>query len=90
MRIYENGVYRDLTPAELAQMEQANAQAEADFWRDIPYEDAVNAEIRKTYSESQEFAILRQRDEKPDEYAAYYAYCEKCKAYVKGRKGGSL
>jgi hypothetical protein len=48
-----------------------------------PYDDAVDAEIRKRYSISQEFAILRQRDEKLEEYAAYYAYCEECKAYVK-------
>ena len=35
------------------------------------------------YNISQEFAILRQKDEKPEEYAEYYAYCEECKAYVK-------
>ena len=86
MRIYENGKYRDLTAEEIAEMEAANAQAEKEYWQSIPYDEAVDAEIRKLYTISQEFAVLRQRDEKPDEYAAYFAYCEECKAFVKGKK----
>ena len=81
-KIYENGIYRDMTPEEVAQM-QTN---EAEYWASIPYEEAVNAKIRERYSESQEFAILRQRDEKPEEYAEYYAYCEECKAFVRAKK----
>ena len=57
--------------------------AEREYWASIDYDEAVNAEIRNRYTESQEFAILRQRDEKPDEYAEYYAYCEQCKNFVK-------
>ena len=49
----------------------------------IDYSEEVNNEIRKRYSVSQEFAILRQKDEKPEEYAEYYAYCEECKKNVK-------
>lgn len=86
MRICENGIYRDLTPEELEQREQAAAQAESEYWQTVSYEEAVNAEIRKRYTESAEFAILRQKDEKPEEYVAYYAYCEDRKAYVKGKK----
>ena len=56
---------------------------EAEYWQAVDYGEAVNAEIRKEYSESDEFAILRQKDEKPEEYAEYFAYCEKCKAFVK-------
>ena len=85
MKIYENGVYRDLTPEEIAEIEAQTAEQERQYWQNTPYDEAVDAEIRKRYSVSQEFAILRQKDEKPDEYAAYYAYCEKCKAYVKER-----
>ena len=44
------------------------------------YADLVTRRIRRRYTVSDELAILRQRDEKPDEYAAYYAYCEACKA----------
>lgn len=81
---------RELTPSEIAAMEAANAQAEREYWQNISYDEAVDAEIRKRYSVSQEFAILRQRDEKPEEYASYYAYCEECKAFVKAKKGDEL
>ena len=76
-----------MTAEEVAQIEVERLKAETEYWENISYDDAVNAEIRKKYTESQEFSILRQRDEKPEEYAEYYAYCEECKAYVKGKKG---
>ena len=84
--IYVNGVYREPTAEEIAEQEAQNRAAEREYWLSIPYDEAVNAEIRKKYSESQEFAILRQKDEKPEEYAEYFAYCERCKAYVKQKK----
>ena len=86
-KIWENGIYRSMTPEEIAAREAEVVEEERQYWASISYDDAVNAEIRKRYTVSQEFAILRQRDEKPEEYDAYYAYCEDCKAYVKGRKG---
>lgn len=49
------------------------------------YENAVNALIREKYTLSQELAILRQRDSKPEEYAAYNEYCETCKAQAKAK-----
>ena len=49
------------------------------------YENTVNAAIRKKYTLSQELAILRQRDTKPEEYAEYNAYCETCKAQAKAK-----
>lgn len=49
------------------------------------YENAVNAKIRERYTLSQELSILRQRDSKPEEYNAYNAYCEACKAEAKAR-----
>lgn len=90
MRIYKNGIYRELTPEELAEMEAQQQKAEREYWANISYDEAVNAEIRKQYSESAEFAILRQKEEKPEEYAEYYAYCEECKAYVKEKKSIAL
>lgn len=86
MKIYDNGIYRELTAEEIAAMQAEQEAAEKEYWRTVDYDDAVNTEIRKKYSESQEFALLRQKDEKPDEYAAYYEYCESCKAYVKEKK----
>lgn len=47
------------------------------------YEDMVNNKIREKYTSSQEFAILRQKEEKPEEYKAYFDYCEKCKTEIK-------
>lgn len=47
------------------------------------YENYVNTLIREKYTLSQELAILRQRDTKPEEYNAYNAYCETCKAQAK-------
>lgn len=83
MIIYENGIYRELTAEEVAELKTQTQEAEREYWANISYDEAVNTEIRKKYSESQEFAILRQKDEKPEEYEAYYAYCEECKNYIK-------
>ena len=86
MRIFDGKVYRDMTAEEIAEMNAGAEQAEREYWASIPYDEAVNAEIRKQYSESQEFAILRQKEEKPQEYQRYYDYCETCKAYAKQKK----
>ena len=75
-----------MTQEEIAKMQIQAEQSDCEYWASIPYDEAVNAKIRERYSESQEFAILRQKDEKPEEYAEYYAYCEECKAYVKDKK----
>lgn len=86
MKKYVNGEYIEMTAEEIAEL---NAQAEAterEYWQNIDYDDAVNAKIREKYTESQEFALLRQKDEKPLEYSAYYDYCEECKAFVKAKK----
>lgn len=71
---------------ELAKMQAQAEQSERERWLSIPYDEAVNNEIRKRYTESQEFAILRQQAEKPEEYREYYEYCEACKAFVKQKK----
>ena len=47
------------------------------------YATEVNRLIRERYSISDELAILRQRDEKPEEFAAYNAFVEECKAKAK-------
>ena len=47
------------------------------------YEQRVQQSIRERYSVDDELAILRQRDTKPDEFAAYYEYAEQCKAPAK-------
>ena len=47
------------------------------------YGQEVNRLIRERYTMADELAILRQRDEKPEEYEAYCVYAEECKAKVK-------
>lgn len=48
------------------------------------YEDLVESLIRQKYTISNELAILRQKDDKPEEFQEYYAYAEQCK--VKARE----
>ena len=78
---YKKGktICRDMTAEEILEMKKS----EQEYLQSINYDEAVDSEIRKKYSVSEEFAILRQRDSKQEEYSAYYAYCEECKAYVK-------
>ena len=47
------------------------------------YESMIIQKIRQRYSINQELAVLRQRDEKPAEFAEYNAYVEQCKAEIK-------
>lgn len=47
------------------------------------YENLIVKKIRQKYSINEELAILRQRDEKPEEFAEYYSYVEECKAAVR-------
>jgi hypothetical protein len=85
MKKYINGQYIEMTAEEVAAIKAEAEAAEREHWLG-DYDSLVDEEIRKRYTVSQEFAILRQRDEKPTEYAAYYAYCEECKAFVKAQR----
>lgn len=71
MRVYEDGIYREMTEQEIAEM-KANKP-------NIPYEQRVAARVREKYSIDDELAILRQRDTKPDEFAAYNDFAERVK-----------
>lgn len=65
--------------------------ADIDNWEEIAIADIPNYTqddykakvvelIRHRYSIDEEIAILRQRDTKPEEFAAYNTYAEECKA----------
>ena len=47
------------------------------------YEKVVEALIADRYSLAQEVAIQRQKDSKPEEFAAYNEYAEECKKLAK-------
>lgn len=49
------------------------------------YEDDVVRLVRQRYDVEAELAILRQRDEKPDEFGEYYDYVEECKVRAKAK-----
>ena len=51
--------------------------------KDRLYPNLVSRLIRERYSIDDEMAILRQKDTKPEEYEAYNAFCEECKARAK-------
>lgn len=81
MRVYDDGVYRDMTPEEEAEFTAMIAS--------IPepsYEERVILRIRAKYSVDDELAILRQRDSKPEEFAEYNAYVEQIKAEEKSKE----
>jgi hypothetical protein len=59
-----------------------NKEAEPKTY-DVVYGSEVEKKIRERYSLSAELAILRQKDEKPEEWKAYNAYCEQCKSEIK-------
>ena len=71
MRVYEDGIYREMTEQEIAEI-KANELT-------IPYEQRIVLRIREKYSVDDELAILRQRDTKPDEFAAYNDFVERIK-----------
>lgn len=51
--------------------------------QDDAYEQEVTRLIRKRYSLSDELSLQRQKEKKPEEWEAYNAYCEQCKAEAK-------
>lgn len=55
----------------------------AKLYSPVKYEELVSRLIRTEYSIDQELAILRQRDEKPEEFVAYFSFAEQCKSEAK-------
>ncbi len=70
MRIYDNGVYRDMTKAEKNSFTHEPS---------LSYEERVVNRIREVYSVDDELAILRQRDTKPEEFEKYNSFVEQIK-----------
>lgn len=62
-------------------VEQTAEQIEAQ--KQAKYEAKVDNLVREKYSLSNELAILRQRDTKPEEFAEYNTYVEECKVQAK-------
>ena len=71
MKKYVDGMYIEMTEEE---MQQANEI------QPLSYKERIVDRIRAVYSVDDELAILRQRDTKPEEFAAYNAFVETIKA----------
>lgn len=49
----------------------------------ITQDQMIAKVINAKYSIDEQIALLRQKEAKPEEYEAFYAFAEKVKAYVK-------
>lgn len=82
-------VNMNITEVETPSMEEGgepHISYEYDFVKTAGYPTyggVVNALIRERYSESDELAIHRQRDTKPESFSEYNDFCESCKAMAR-------
>lgn len=74
MKVLENGIYRDMTPDEIADIE---------LYTETPTrKEIIVSAIREKYSVDDEIAILRQRDTKPEEFEEYFNFVEEIKSKI--------
>lgn len=73
---------REMTPEEISAMEVLEVEPTPEETR-LNYEKLVTQKIRSKYSSSQELALLRQKEEKPDDFQEYFDFCEQCKMEAK-------
>ena len=79
MKVFENGVYREMTPEEIA---RTNLLSEP-----LSRKEAIVSAIREKYSLDDEIAILRQRDTKPEEFKIYFDFVEDIKSKIPDKAG---
>ena len=83
MKICENGYCREMTAEEIEEINLKKQNFERNKFNQMSYEELVVLYIRERYSIDEELAIQRQKETKPDEWEAYFAYCEECKKKAK-------
>ena len=71
MKKWLNGQIVEMTEQEIAEMHEPDLL--------LTYEQRIVLRVREKYSVDDELAILRQRDTKPDEFAAYNDFVERIK-----------
>lgn len=87
MKKYENGSFIEITDGEIEALRIAESQAILDDkskFEAMPYPERVEYLIRKRYTISDELAILRQREDKPEEFEEYNEFAEECKRIAAG------
>ena len=75
MKKMVNGVIREMTPEEIADLEMHRVK--------LDYKESIVSAIREKYSVDDELAILRQRDSKPEEFQEYFDFVEGVKQSLK-------
>ena len=75
MKVFQNGIYREMTPEEIAELEATRIEPD--------YKESIVSAIREKYSVDDELAILRQRDSKPEEFKEYFDFVESIKQSLK-------
>lgn len=65
---------------------QKNREINPKSWQRL-YEQKVVSLVREKYTVNQELAILRQKDEKREEFEEYNSFVEWCKRFVKKEMG---
>lgn len=90
--------FREVTAAERTALEQADAAlqsygipdaAELPALSKAEYDAEVERLIALRYSYGKEIEVNRERDSKPEQFAAYMAYVEECKRQAKEAKNTS-
>lgn len=76
----EQDLTEDEEPTEYIEPEPEES---TEYLDEYEYKELTEKYIRQRYSISDELAIMRQRDTKPDDFKLYYDYCEECKAKAK-------
>ena len=77
MRMYDNGIYRDMTPEEIAEMQAMTPS--------IPYEQRVVNRIHEVYSIDDEIAMLW-KDPSDPEVIQYRSFVEQIKAEERNKE----
>ena len=67
----------------LESFEDGSIRVRFTLYSSISYEELIIRLVRSEYSIDEEFAILRQRDIKADEFQTYYDFVEQCKTVAK-------
>ena len=87
MKKYVNGICVEMTDEEIKELrkrEEQDKAEERESFLALTYAERVEYLIRKRYTVSDEIAILRQREEKVEEFAEYNAFAEECKRIAGG------
>lgn len=84
--INDNGIYQyKYIDNKIIEISEEELQEQIQEQEKLTYPQLVESMIRQKYSVSDELAILRQRDTKPEEFTEYNDFCEQCKSIAKAQ-----